>query len=267
MKYHVNAIIDDEFWQVVKHEKMQEGDFEVESSMSFDGSHWCQSTLDLEHRTTNVNQNRSTASPEHRSMTPTESSASCNTVRIMTHEDFTVRHPHPPSPVYVNIDRQTDPAIYRQPPSPIDRRAPLTASRKSIDHKVSTLIDIRSQPPSAVREKGKLNNNYLTPDEYGIFRDPEGYARAIDGYALQVSREDIADILQMANGAENLFMQQRNIPEHQQRVTNKFYDTSGGVDDRFKPKYRQHTRPLIDFGDPTSIDKRPEFGKRAYDRD
>ena len=126
MKYHVNAIIDDDFWQVVKHEKMQEGDFEVESSMGFDGSHWCQLTLDLEHRTTNVNQNRSTASPEHRSMTPTESSASCNTVRIMTHEDFTVRHPHPPSPVYVNIDRQTNPALDRQPPSPIDRRTPLT---------------------------------------------------------------------------------------------------------------------------------------------
>ena len=115
------------------------------------------------------------------------------------------------------------------------------ASHISIDNKVSTLIDIRSQPPSTLREKAKLNNNYLTPDEYGIFRDPEVYARAIDGYALQVSREDIADILQMANGAENLFMQQRNIPEHQQKVTNKFYDTSGGVDDRFKPKYRQHT--------------------------
>ena len=35
MKQHVNAIIDDDFWQVVKHEKLQEGDFEVKSSMSF----------------------------------------------------------------------------------------------------------------------------------------------------------------------------------------------------------------------------------------
>ncbi|KAF3536134.1 hypothetical protein F2Q69_00021401 [Brassica cretica] len=32
---------DDDFWQVVKHEKLGEGDFEVESSMSFGGSHWC----------------------------------------------------------------------------------------------------------------------------------------------------------------------------------------------------------------------------------
>ena len=62
-------------------------------------------------------------------------------------------------------------------------------------------------------------------------------------------------------------MQQRNIPEHQQRVANEFYNTDGEVDDHFKPKYRQHTRPSIDIGDPTSIDRRLEFGRRAYDRD
>ena len=137
----------------------------------------------------------------------------------------------------------------------------------SIDTKAPPSIDIRSQPPSTEREKAKQNTNYLTPDEFGIFRDPKGYARAIDGHALQVSREDIADILQMANGAENLLMQQHNIPEHQQRVANEFYDTAGGVDDHFKPKYQQRTLPSIDIGDPTSIDRRPEFGKRAYDRD
>ncbi|KAF3519979.1 hypothetical protein DY000_02060059 [Brassica cretica] len=71
----------------------------------------------------------------------------------------------------------------------------------------------------------------------------------------------------MANGAENLFMQQHYIPENQQRVANEFSDTAGGVDDRFKPTYQQHTRPSIDIRDPKSIDRRPEFGKRAYDRD
>ena len=34
MKHHMNSIIGDDFWQVVKHEKLGEGDFEVESSMS-----------------------------------------------------------------------------------------------------------------------------------------------------------------------------------------------------------------------------------------
>ena len=134
MKHHMNAIIDDDFWQVVKQEKLQEGDFEVESSRSFGGSHWCRSTPDLEHRSTDVNQNQSTATPKHRSTTPTESTASCNAVRIITHEEFAARHPHPPRPVYVKFDRQTGPtidrqretAIDRQPPAPIDRCAPLT---------------------------------------------------------------------------------------------------------------------------------------------
>ena len=52
MKHHVNAIIDDDFWQVVKHEKLQEGDFEVESSMSFSGSQWCRSIPHDTHRST-----------------------------------------------------------------------------------------------------------------------------------------------------------------------------------------------------------------------
>ena len=68
-------------------------------------------------------------------------------------------------------------------------------------------------------------------------------------------------------GAENLFIQQHNSPTHQQRVTKEFYDTTGGVDDCFKQQYRQHTRPSIDIDAPSSIDRRPEFGKRTYDRD
>ena len=134
IKHQVKAIIDDDFWQVVKYEKLQEGDFELESSMSFGGTHWCRPTSELGHRSTDFNQNRSTSFPKHRSTTHSESVASCNAVRIMTHEEFAARHPHPPSPLHVNIDRQTEPAIDRQretttdrqPPAPIDRRAPLT---------------------------------------------------------------------------------------------------------------------------------------------
>ncbi|KAF3529363.1 hypothetical protein DY000_02040694 [Brassica cretica] len=104
MKHHVNAIIEDDFWQVVKEEKLQEGDFEVERT------------------------------PEHRSTTPTESTASCNAVKILTHEEFAAKQPHPPSHVYVRIDRhadtpidrQTAATIDRQPPAPIDQRAPIT---------------------------------------------------------------------------------------------------------------------------------------------
>ena len=65
----------------------------------------------------------------------------------------------------------------------------------------------------------------------------------------------------MANGADNLFMQQRNIPEHQQKVTNEFNDTANRVDGRFKPKYQQHTRPSMSIEhrstDTPSLEKEP----------
>ena len=93
------------------------------------------------------------------------------------------------------------------------------ANQPSIDNSLPPSIDIRPKPKSTVSENPNFDNQYLTPDEFGIFRDLDGYATAIDGHALQVSREDIADILQMANGADNLFMQQRTIPAHHQRVT------------------------------------------------
>ncbi|KAF3605933.1 hypothetical protein DY000_02049243 [Brassica cretica] len=145
---------------------------------------------------------------------------------------------------------------------PIDR-----ANRLSIDDRHPSSIDIRPKPPSTVSRNTNYDNQYLTHDEFGIIKDPDSYVRAIDEHALHVSREDIADLLQMANGADNLFMQQRNVPSHQQRVTNESYDTAGGVDNHFKQKNRHHNRPSIDVDAPPSIDRRLEFGKPAYDRD
>ncbi|KAF2551354.1 hypothetical protein F2Q68_00034457 [Brassica cretica] len=129
MKHHVNAIIEDEFWQVVKEEKLQEGDFKVESLMSFGGSQWCRSTPDLAYRSTYTNTNRSIGTPGHRSTMPTESTAFCNAVKILTHEEFAAKHPHPPSPDNVrvdqlannNIDRHSEANIDRQPSPPFDR--------------------------------------------------------------------------------------------------------------------------------------------------
>ncbi|KAF3598748.1 hypothetical protein F2Q69_00037567 [Brassica cretica] len=53
--------------------------------------------------------------------------------------------------------------------------------------------------------------------------------------------------------------------EHQQKVTKEFYDTAGGIDKRFKQKSRHPTRPPIDVDVPTSVDRRPEFGRSAFD--
>ncbi|KAF3589776.1 hypothetical protein F2Q69_00030021 [Brassica cretica] len=95
--------------------------------------------------------------------------------------------------------------------------------------------------------------------------DLDGYAKAINGRTLHLSREDIADILQTANGADNLFMQQQNIPEHQEKVTKEFYDTTGGIENRFKQKSRYPTRPSIDW------EEKDEYGiyrdDQGYARD
>uniref|UniRef100_M4DF65 Uncharacterized protein n=1 Tax=Brassica campestris TaxID=3711 RepID=M4DF65_BRACM len=135
----------------------------------------------------------------------------------------------------------------------------------SIDLNPSTSIDIRSKQKTTVREKDKFNNEYLIPDEFCIFRDPDGLARAIDGHILNVSREDIADILQTTNGAENLFVHQRNIPEYHQKDTKEYYDTEGGIDKSFKLRSRNPTRPSIDVDAPTSVDRQPEFCRRSFD--
>ncbi|KAF3522542.1 hypothetical protein F2Q69_00047928 [Brassica cretica] len=92
--------------------------------------------------------------------------------------------------------------------------------------------------------------------------DPNGYAKAIDGRKLHVSREDIADILQTANGADNLFMHQGSNQE--QKTINEFYDTAGGIENSFKQRSRHTPYPSINIDVPT-VARQSEFGKRAYD--
>ncbi|KAF3510430.1 hypothetical protein F2Q69_00007745 [Brassica cretica] len=102
----------------------------------------------------------------------------------MTHEEFAAKHPHPPSPVHVKIDRQSDrhqePVIDRhqepvidqhqetiidqQPRAPIDRRAPITYRVPMPEINVARLNALRPKPkpsenpPKAVR----------TPSDDGI---------------------------------------------------------------------------------------------------
>ncbi|KAF3528605.1 hypothetical protein DY000_02039749 [Brassica cretica] len=105
---------------------------------------------------TEVIQNRSTSSPRHLSTTPTESTVSCNAVRTITHEEFAAKHQHPPTPVYVKIDRHSDPvidrhqviAIDRQPPAPIDRQPPAPIDR---------------QPPAPIDRRAPLTYRVQMP--------------------------------------------------------------------------------------------------------
>ncbi|KAF2550199.1 hypothetical protein F2Q68_00034375 [Brassica cretica] len=134
--------------------------------------------------------------------------------------------------------------------------------QQSIDINNTTSIDNHPIPNTTGSEKNKLDNQYLTPDEFGIFRDPNGFAKAIDGRTLHVSRENIADILQTANEAENLFTHQRS--NHKQKTTKEFYDAAGGIENSFKQRSRNTTHPSINIDVPT-VTRQPKFGKRAYD--
>ncbi|KAF2552709.1 hypothetical protein F2Q68_00033943 [Brassica cretica] len=138
-----------------------------------------------------------------------------------------------------------------------------TLPQQSIDTNNTTSINNRPIPKTTISEQDKLDNQYLTPDKFGIFRDPDSYAKAIDSHTLHVSREDIADILQTANGADNLFMHQRSNPG--QKTTKKFYDTAGGIENSFKQRSRHTTHPSIDVDVATSVNRQPEFGRRAVD--
>ncbi|KAF3514408.1 hypothetical protein F2Q69_00005954 [Brassica cretica] len=109
----------------------------------------------------------------------------------------------------------------------IDTRRP-----QSIDINNTMLIDNHPIPKTTVSEKDKFDNQYLTPDEF-------------------------------ANGADNLFMHQRNNPE--QKATKESYDTVGGVNKGFIQRSRHTTQPSIDVDIPTSVDRQPEFGIRAFD--
>ena len=93
-------------------------------------------------------------------------------------------------------------------PNSADKRSP------SIDIPVSTSTHSKPKLSLFTKKNMRIDYDFLATNEFGIFRDSDGQARAMDGRILQVSREDIADILQLANGADNLFKQQRNIPDN-----------------------------------------------------
>ncbi|KAF3537746.1 hypothetical protein F2Q69_00023535 [Brassica cretica] len=134
------------------------------------------------------------SSPGYRSTTPTKLTASCKAVRIMTHEEFAAKHPHPPNPVYVNIDQHSDPTIDRhqetiidrQPPALIDRRAPITYRMQMPKIDVARLNALRPKlkpsenPPETVR----------TPSDDGV--NPMEVDRIPTGRTLRRRKKKVA---------------------------------------------------------------------------
>ncbi|KAF3576168.1 hypothetical protein DY000_02031057 [Brassica cretica] len=162
--------------------------------MSFGGSHWCRSTPNFEHRSTSPIPNRSIGSPEHRPISPTESTASCNAVRILTHEEFVEKHPHPPNPDNVRIarcddtpiDRQREAAINRQPTAPIDQRAPITYRVQMPKIDVARLNALRPKPKPSENPPETVR----TPSDDG--EDPMQEDRVPTGRTLRRRKEKVA---------------------------------------------------------------------------
>ncbi|KAF2571413.1 hypothetical protein F2Q70_00002503 [Brassica cretica] len=116
-------------------------------------------------------------------------------------------------------------SIRSKNPNSEDKRLP------SIDTPVSTSNDSHSKPKLSLSTKNmSIDYNFLLPDEFGIFRDQDGHARAMDGRILQVSREDIAYIVQLVNGVDNLFTQQSNILDNNPTVPDEYQRaTTSGI--------------------------------------
>ncbi|KAF3541685.1 hypothetical protein F2Q69_00021941 [Brassica cretica] len=115
-----------------------------------------------------------------------------------------------------SIDRYGSTSIDTQPHQPNNLRA---STDNAYFPSINTNVD-------ATRDRDYSIGNWVDDRYTRAMQDPDGYAREINERTLHVSREDIADILQIANGADNLFIYLHNIPEHQQKATKEFYDTT-----------------------------------------
>ncbi|KAG5375844.1 hypothetical protein IGI04_040440 [Brassica rapa subsp. trilocularis] len=170
---------------VVRNEKLEEGDFEIESSMSLGGSQWCRPMSMNSHRSTDHDEDRWTDYSSHRS-TSSAKSTECNAVRILTHEEFAAKHPHPPSPFYDKIDRSVEPTIDRQSESdvdrhntpPIDRQAPLTYRVRlpSIDN---DYINALRPPPKPLANPPEPKPNPLNSSPESVQEEQESEGRRL----------------------------------------------------------------------------------------
>ncbi|KAF2612752.1 hypothetical protein F2Q70_00011149 [Brassica cretica] len=151
------------------------------------------------------------------------------------------------------------------------------------DERYSTHSFNSTPPPSIDSIYSALVDTHLHPakrSSASIDTTPDGHARAMYGRILQVSKEDIADILHLANGADNLFMQQHNIPDNNPAVPDEYprATTTGigshqlcrpvgqaSIDKFASTTFDRVTPTSIDKAPSPSIDRRYECGRRAYD--
>ena len=109
----------------------------------------------------------------------------------------------------------------------------------SVDSNAKPSIDAHHTPNHEVQVKDNTDYGHLTPDEFYIFRDPEGQAWAMDGRILNISKEDIAEIIAM-KGSRNLFSMTNRV-EDPPSIDNA---DAPSIDDQFNFRRRtlQHNR-------------------------
>ena len=164
----------------------------MKSSMSLGGSQWCRPMSMNSHRSTYHDEDRWTDYSSHRS-TSSAKSTECNAVRILTHEEFAAKHPHPPSPFYDKIDRSVEPTIDRQSESdvdrhntpPIDRQAPLTY-RVRLPLIDNDYINALRPPPKPLANPPEPKPNPLNSSPESVQEEQES-----DGRRLRNRKEKI----------------------------------------------------------------------------
>ncbi|KAF2569731.1 hypothetical protein F2Q68_00025597 [Brassica cretica] len=253
-------------------------------------------------------------------MAPTESTASCNVVKILSHEEFIEKHPHPPSPVYVRIDRhadtpidrQVDADINRQPPASIDRRAPITYRVQMLKIDVARLTALRPKPKSSgnppKEKKGKIKKPQTSSrriNDPGIIAAchcgaeyetkysasfETHTATSIDSAhkkSTDTPKEESVDSSpdDWENDCFNPIMAvydappktPDDLPEIQAQVETysllaeacgkgtRFSRISEAIDREIRESIDGAKKKSFDVNMPPSIDRRPEFGRRVFD--
>ncbi|KAF2567721.1 hypothetical protein F2Q68_00025316 [Brassica cretica] len=210
----------DDFWQVVKHEKLGEGDFEVEISMSFGGSHWCRPMSMDAHRSTDQDEDRSMDYSRNRSTSSAQSIAECSAVRIMTHEEFTEKHTHPPSPFYVKIDRPLEPAINRQIETNIDRPPSPLISHRSTG---TSHLPITTPEPMQVDEATEGRVLRKRKEKIPKHLKREANEKEMDGFTKRVLRIPVEKHFDEVYYTHRLWMFFRETKETEEDIRRMFH--------------------------------------------
>uniref|UniRef100_A0A0D3E9N0 MULE transposase N-terminal all-beta domain-containing protein n=1 Tax=Brassica oleracea var. oleracea TaxID=109376 RepID=A0A0D3E9N0_BRAOL len=126
----------------------------------------------------------------------------------------------------------------------------------SIDRYGSTSIDIKPHQPNHLR--ASTDNDYFPSIDTNVdatrHRDYSVGSWADDSY-----HESYA--------VERTYCDQGDDELHEGFTTpiEEFYDTAGGIDKSFKQRTCHPSQPSIDVDVPTLVDRRPGFGRRAFD--